>query len=189
MPNSNNENIQQVTCTKAGAAVLSSRWYLDNSNYKQRNGNKLTPYFSGQEVFAAIAKSIKEAKQSIDIVCWGFDPAMPIVREGNNWEWKKTDSYGHHLIEAATGSNQVKIRLLLWYTKSGNGVMENAPGLPASCIPFFSRKEAFIRNEIKLEDGTIKTIKTRTKIKIIISKRIVKTNRNRKVCGHCSVLF
>ena len=160
MAKANNQNIQKVTCTKAGAAVLSSRWYLDNSNYKQRNGNKLTPYFSGQEVFAAIAKSINEAQKSIDIVCWGFDPAMPIIREGSNWEWKETDSYGHHLIEAATGSKPVKIRLLLWYTQSGNGVMENAPGLPASDIPFFSRKEAFIRNEIKLEDGTIKTIKT-----------------------------
>ena len=160
MAKANNQNIQKVTCTKAGAAVLSSRWYLDNSNYKQRNGNKLTPYFSGQEVFAAIAKSINEAQKSIDIVCWGFDPAMPIVREGSNWEWKETDSYGHHLIKAATRRGQVKIRLLLWYTQSGNGVMENAPGLPASCIPFFSRKEAFIRNEIKLEDGTIKTIKT-----------------------------
>ncbi|OFN84567.1 phospholipase D-like domain-containing protein [Neisseria sp. HMSC064E01] len=129
MPNSNNENIQQVTCTKAGAAVLSSRWYLDNSNYKQRNGNKLTPYFSGQEVFAAIAKSIKEAKQSIDIVCWGFDPAMPIVREGSNWEWKETDSYGHHLIEAATNHKEMKIRLLLWYSRGGNQMMKNAPGL------------------------------------------------------------
>ena len=160
MPNSNNENIQQVTCTKAGAAVLSSRWYLDNSNYKQRNGNKLTPYFSGQEVFAAIAESIKKAEKSIDIICWGFDPAMPIVREGNNWEWKETDSYGHHLIEAAKNNEEMKIRLLLWYTKSGNGVMENAPGLRASCIPFTSRKEAFIRHEIKSENGTKKTIKT-----------------------------
>ncbi len=60
MPNSNNENIQQVTCTKAGAAVLSSRWYLDNSNYKQRNGNKLTPYFSGQEVLLQLQNPLKK---------------------------------------------------------------------------------------------------------------------------------
>ena len=105
--------MQQVTCTKAGSAVLSSRWYLCKSRYEQRNGNKLTLYFSGQEVFAAIAESIKNAKKSIDIICWGFDPAMPIVREGDNWKWKEADSYGYHLTEAANAHANIEIRLLI----------------------------------------------------------------------------
>ena len=129
MPKASDQNMQQVTCTKAGSAVLSSRWYLCKSRYEQRNGNKLTLYFSGQEVFAAIAKSIKEAKQSIDIVCWGFDPAMPIVREGDNWKWKEADSYGHHLTEAANADADIEIRLLIWHTGVGNWIQDNVVGV------------------------------------------------------------
>lgn len=120
----------QVVKTNTGAATLTSAWYLSSSKYPLRSGNILAPYFSGQDIFRQIANSIKTAKTSLDIVCWGFDPAMPIIRDGNAWSEDK--SYGGLLIKAA--ERGVKVRLLIWYTQLGNGAQENVPGMKAKVL-------------------------------------------------------
>lgn len=118
----------QVVKTNTGAATLTSAWYLSSSKYPLRSGNILAPYFSGQDIFRQIANSIKTAKTSLDIVCWGFDPAMPIIRDGNAWSEDK--SYGGLLIKAA--ERGVKVRLLLWYYGPANSREKNLPGMLGS---------------------------------------------------------
>lgn len=109
------------------------KWYLqkyaDDKNsktslYPPRNGNLFTPYFSGEEVFRAVHNSILKAKKTVDIIVWGFDPAMPLIRADG--KWKVNSTYGNILRLA--GQKKVKVRLLLWYNRTANGTAKNAVG-------------------------------------------------------------
>jgi len=54
----------------------------DPPKYKK---NSLNLFICGQDAFEAIAKDIKKAKASVEIICWGFDPAMELTRNGSVW--------------------------------------------------------------------------------------------------------
>lgn len=133
-------------------------WYLSRAQYPVRNGNELTPYLCGAEIFAAVADSIKNAKSSVDIVAWGFDPAMPIVRNNAEysrdysvWEsryingvqtgvasnyspWRKQDTYGHILLHALRDNPDLRIRVIVWYCRfrPGYNLAGNIIGMPST---------------------------------------------------------
>lgn len=109
------------------------KWYLQKYNddktskaslYPPRNGNLFTPYYSGEDIFKALYSSILNAKKTVDIIVWGFDPAMPLIRADG--VWKLNTTYGNLL--RSVGKKGVKVRLLLWYNSTANGNVENAVG-------------------------------------------------------------
>lgn len=119
-------HIDEVSC----AATSTIQWFAENKNKKGNathpitHNNKLSLHFCGKEGFAAIAKDIQEAKGSIDLVCWGFDPGMELVRNGYNWP--RAETYGDLLI--AAGRRGVQVRLLVWYSYSGGKKQKHMPG-------------------------------------------------------------
>lgn len=119
-------HIDEVSC----AATSTIQWFAENKNKKGNathpitHNNKLSLHFCGKEGFAAIAKDIREAKGSIDLVCWGFDPGMELVRNGYNWP--RAETYGDLLI--AAGRRGVQVRLLVWYSYSGGKKQKHMPG-------------------------------------------------------------
>ena len=104
---------------------LTNPWFLSSSLYPKRDRNLLTPLYSGEQTFAAIAAAIESATKTIEILCWGFDPGMSIVRNGKAWSRDKT--YGHYLIKAA--ERGVTVRLKLWFYWPANKIQNNAVGL------------------------------------------------------------
>ncbi|GGX92717.1 phospholipase D-like domain-containing protein [Pseudoduganella dura] len=109
-----------------------TQWLLENRNLKGKathpitNNNKITMFICGKDGFDNIAKEIKNAKKSIDLCCWGFDPGMELVREQGSWP--RGETYGDMLISA--GRRGVKVRLLVWfdwYAKQA-GSVNNMPG-------------------------------------------------------------
>ena len=119
-------HIDEVSCN----ATSTIQWFAENKNKKRNathpitHNNKLSLHFCGKEGFAAIAKDIQEAKGSIDLVCWGFDPGMELVRNGYNWP--RAETYGDLLI--AAGRRGVQVRLLVWYSYSGGQKQKHMPG-------------------------------------------------------------
>lgn len=97
-------------------STTTAQWLLERANmagtHPISHNNKLTFMIGGQEAFADIARSIAQAKESIDICCWGFDPGMELVRAGRS-RWPRGETYGDLLI--AAGKRGVKVRLLIWY--------------------------------------------------------------------------
>lgn len=90
-------------------------------------GNKLSFIICGEEGFKRIAKDLRDAKQSADIICWGFDPGMELEREGENWPRGQT--YGQLLDEITKRKEHpVTVRLLIWSTPRGSAVQNNMPG-------------------------------------------------------------
>jgi len=119
-------HIDEVSCQ----ATSTIQWFAENKNKKGNathpitHNNKLTVHICGKDGFAAIARDIAEAKDSIDLVCWGFDPAMELVR--NSYTWPRAETYGDLLI--AAGRRGVRVRLLVWYSYSGGKVQKHMPG-------------------------------------------------------------
>jgi phosphatidylserine/phosphatidylglycerophosphate/cardiolipin synthase-like enzyme len=119
-------HIDEVSCNATGTI----QWFAENKNKKGdathpiTHNNKLSLHICGKEGFAAIAKDIQEAKGSIDLVCWGFDPGMELVRNG--YSWPRAETYGDLLI--AAGRRGVRVRLLVWYSYSGGKKQKHMPG-------------------------------------------------------------
>jgi len=99
----------------------SVQWKLESNEDKDTpvfHYNNLSVYICGEKSFKQIAEDIQTAEKSIDIVCWGFDPAMELTRDEPG-SWKRGDTYGDLLRDAAGGKlkskKKVQVRLLTWY--------------------------------------------------------------------------
>ena len=91
----------------------SLQWFLekDSKTHPIHDNNHLEFHICGQDAFAAIEKDIRAAVSSIDLVLWGFDPGMELVRKGS--VWPRGTTYGDLL--TAKAREGVKVRLLVFY--------------------------------------------------------------------------
>lgn len=117
-------------CETNRTAHGSVQWFAENRNKKGAashpitHNNQLKLFICGQEGFADIAAQIVAAQDSIDLVCWGFDPGMELVRTGKTWP--RGPTYGDLLIAAA--KRGVTVRLLIWYDMVGSRKQKNITG-------------------------------------------------------------
>ncbi len=119
-----------ATCSAKGSV----QWLLERKEDEPSRvtyQNNLQVYICGKDTFAEIAKDIKRARHSIDIICWGFDPAMELTRDEAN-HWPRGDTWGDLLLGATqgrfTGGKPVQVRLLVWYDAIGTPLVNNMPG-------------------------------------------------------------
>lgn len=87
--------------------------------------NHLQLFIGGQEGFAQIATDLQSARKSIDLICWGFDPAMNLVRFEDG-RWRQEWSFGYLLEQAA--ARGCRVRLLVWHNALGSRKQSNMPG-------------------------------------------------------------
>lgn len=95
--------------------ALASPWFvnLPNPVYYVRYRCHLEPLICGEEVFGKITEDLKNARHSVDIITWGFDPGMVLVRGSTAEDGMR---YGDLLKEIATRKkNPIKVRLLVWH--------------------------------------------------------------------------
>ncbi|AZE54574.1 putative phospholipase protein [Pseudomonas synxantha] len=108
------QHTQQATCT--------SPWYVQNSEYHPVEAT-YQPLINGEEAFKAVHLAIAQAKKSIDIVCWGFQPSMYFIRDGS------APSIGELLRTKAREG--VRVRVLGWempLNSAGFAGEANLPG-------------------------------------------------------------
>jgi len=109
-------------------ADFTVQWRLerDDATHATTANNALDVFICGQNAFERIAKDIEAAQDSIDIVCWGFDPGMELIRGEGEKDWPRGQPFGS-LLHAAAGRG-VRVRLLVWYDKLASAVQNNMPG-------------------------------------------------------------
>lgn len=119
-------------------ATSTPQWFAENrhATHPISHNNRLKVFICGEEGFADIATEIDKARDSIDIICWGFDPGMELKR-GPSPTWPRGKTYGDLLIDAA--ARGVKIRLLVWYDRLLGGVARNMPGHSHGTHPWRTR--------------------------------------------------
>jgi len=116
-------SIDEISCR----ATSTVQWFLENrtATHPITHNNELKFFVCGKAAFEDIAQKIANAKDSIDICCWGFDPGMELVR--NRTTWPRGETYGDLLVAAAR-KRHVKVRILVWYSKIGSRAALNMPG-------------------------------------------------------------
>ena len=80
------QHTQTATCT--------APWYVKHTEYHPLEAT-YEPLINGEEAFRAVHLAIAEAKKSVDIICWGFQPSMFFIRDG------KAPCIGELLMEKA----------------------------------------------------------------------------------------
>lgn len=98
------------------------QWFLENDvkTHPIHNRNALE-FLICSEGFEALERDLRLATSTIDLVCWGFDPAMELTRMSPTTDpavdgyktWPRGTPYGDLLAQKA--AEGVKVRLLLWY--------------------------------------------------------------------------
>lgn len=124
----------------------SVQWKLESNEDRKTpvfHYNNLSVHICGEDSFKQIAEDIRTAEKSIDIVCWGFDPAMELIRGDRN-EWPRGATWGDLLRDASEGKlnkskTKVQVRLLAWYDPV-------AVRISASNVPGYKTQARYERN-------------------------------------------
>ncbi len=69
--------------TSQRTATITPPWFVDKSEYTPKIASFKT-LVNGQEAFGDLYRAIDAAKKSVCIVCWGFQPSMYFVRDGQH---------------------------------------------------------------------------------------------------------
>lgn len=101
-------------------------WFVCDTEYRPLPAT-YKPLINGEEAFHAVHKAIANAKKSVDIICWGFQPSMYFIRDGEH------PSIGELLMaKAKDKKNPVRVRILGWeapFNLTGKATGEsNLPG-------------------------------------------------------------
>lgn len=130
---------QKLTYNKAVGPYqcLSKPWWVRTTRhgaYPIRHACCLEPLICGEEVFKSIQSDLLKARRSVDIITWGFDPGMVLVRNGGAEDGMR---YGDLLKRIATRKhNPVVVRLLLWHDDAATYFMvKNNPGYYGGRVP------------------------------------------------------
>ncbi|MFS2200879.1 phospholipase D-like domain-containing protein [Pseudomonas sp. Pseusp3] len=108
------QHTQEVTCTPP--------WYVQDTEYLPAMAT-YEPLINGEEAFRAVHEAIFNAKETVDIICWGFQPSMYFIRDG------KASCIGELL--KAKAKKGIKVRILGWeapFNAAGMAGEANLPG-------------------------------------------------------------
>lgn len=114
---------------------LSQPWFVQVPKpvYYPRYRCSIEPLICGEDVFRRIATDIEKALDSVDIITWGFDPGMVLVRGDTAEEGER---YGDLLKRISSREKPVKVRLLVWHDDAAAHLqMKNNPGFYGRMFP------------------------------------------------------
>ncbi|WP_295991114.1 hypothetical protein [Rugamonas sp.] len=123
---------QKLSYRRTGAPYqcLTQPWFIHAPFlvYDPRHGCHLEPLICGEKVFGSISKDLNAAQHTVDIITWGFDPGMVLVRGATAEDGVR---YGDLLKNIATRQNHpVTVRLLIWHDDAfAQKKMNDAPWL------------------------------------------------------------
>lgn len=135
---------QKLSYRRTGAPCqcLAQPWFIRAPHpvYYPRHGCHLEPLICGEKVFRRISEDLNAAQHTVDIITWGFDPGMVLVRGATAEAGMR---YGDLLKQIATREkNPVMVRLLIWHDDAmAQKKMNDAPGYYGRLFPAFGSGE------------------------------------------------
>lgn len=102
---SHNDIVTPVATVDTSQCMITSPWFVLNTEYPPAVAT-YKPLVNGEEAFAAVYRAIEKAQKSVDIICWGFQPSMYFIRDGQALR------IGELLCLLA--EKQVQVRILGW---------------------------------------------------------------------------
>ena len=118
-------------------ADASGQWLLEKEHQSGQHpitsNNSIEVLMCGEDSFKSIAVNLANALSTVDLICWGFDPGMALVRRDSNPAWDPNQTYGAILRRLA--SKGVKVRLMIWYHRVASVKQQSMPGFTDSVLP------------------------------------------------------
>lgn len=115
--------VSPLAPVNAGQCVVIPPWFVQDTEFHPTQAT-YKPLVNGEEAFAAVHHAIANAKKTVDIICWGFQPSMYFIRDG------KAPCIGELLVNLAK-EKKVQVRILGWespFNAAGIGDEANLPG-------------------------------------------------------------
>jgi phosphatidylserine/phosphatidylglycerophosphate/cardiolipin synthase-like enzyme len=65
------------------SASITPPWFVDRSEYTPKVAS-FKPLVNGEEAFREVYRAIAAAKKDVCLICWGFQPSMYFIRDGQH---------------------------------------------------------------------------------------------------------
>ena len=115
---------------QAGSVRLTLDWFANKAFYPPRAGVHIKPLINGQAAFDAVHAAMEAARHSIDIITWGFDPAM---------RFKRPDGPRIGELLQTKGREGVQARVLVWSCGWSSGASITSTSSRGSRKPWNAR--------------------------------------------------
>lgn len=96
-----------MALNETNSAKSTMRWFVHKTEYDPR-WCEFRYLVNGERAFGTLYEDLLNAKHSIDIICWGFQPSMYFVRKGASMRIGE-------LLARKAEKEGVKVRLLCWH--------------------------------------------------------------------------
>lgn len=105
-------------------------WFAKGGKYPPRAANLIEPLINGERAFKAVHEAIAKAKKSVDIISWGFDPSMRLIRPKGErlGELLRRKSDAFSRTDGTFSEAEVEVRVLIWKNALANFKENNMPG-------------------------------------------------------------
>ena len=122
---SHNDIVTPVATVDTSQCMITSPWFVQNTEYPPAVAT-YKPLVNGEEAFAAVYRAIEKAQKSVDIICWGVQPSMYFIRDGQALR------IGELLCLLA--EKQVQVRILGWEAPFNTAGVVGEANLPGKGI-------------------------------------------------------
>jgi len=119
---SQSETVVPLVFQYTDECTFTPPWFVEETDYDPALA-RYTPLVNGEETFRAVHLAIAAAQKSVDIICWGFQPSMYLIRDGS------APCLGELLL--AKAREGVQVRVLGWempFNTAGFAGEANLPG-------------------------------------------------------------
>ncbi|SAK68542.1 phospholipase D family protein [Caballeronia catudaia] len=100
--------VTPIALSSTNSATGTFPWFVQKTEYNPADAT-YRQLVNGEEAFGAVYDAILQAKKSVDIICWGFQPSMYFKRAAGNSDYLPIGS-----LLVKKGAEGVKVRLLCW---------------------------------------------------------------------------
>ncbi|CAM3638249.1 phospholipase D-like domain-containing protein [Rahnella victoriana] len=119
---SQNDIVSPLSVVDTNQCTVIPPWFVEGTEYPPALAT-YKPLVNGEEAFRAVHEAIANAKKTVDIICWGFQPSMYFIRDG------QAPCIGELLNEIAL-KNKVQVRILGWEMPFNSAGVAGEANLP-----------------------------------------------------------
>jgi phosphatidylserine/phosphatidylglycerophosphate/cardiolipin synthase-like enzyme len=107
--------LEQSNKVPSGASAIQTMpWFVSTgTHYPMREPNQVEPQLTGAAVFSTMHQLINQAQSSIDILSWGIETHLPLIRNAGDTAEDHQKNELASVLEAAA-KRGVRVRILIW---------------------------------------------------------------------------
>lgn len=119
---SQHDIVSPIALSDTDQCTIIPPWFVEETEYHPTQATYL-PLVNGEEAFRAVHEAIANAKKTVDIICWGFQPSMYFIRNG-------MEPCIGELLNKIAKEKKVQVRVLGWEMPLNSAGVAGEANLP-----------------------------------------------------------